>query len=143
YRYSKEIESRLEKLGAAAETRESSEATLTAETPIAQSLYLILQQAVRDRASDVHIEPQMDRVRVRFRIDGLLHDMYALPLSSHGALITRIKILSEMNIAEQRRSQDGQFSLEVDRKSIDIRAATMATAYGERVAMRILDKAHV
>ncbi len=140
YRSSQEIQSSLEKLGGTAETRESSSIQLTAETPIAQSLYLILQQAVRDRASDVHIEPQDDRVRVRFRIDGLLHDMYALPLTSHSALISRIKILSEMNIAEQRRSQDGQFSLQVGNKEIDIRSATMATANGERVAMRILDK---
>jgi len=140
YRASKEIQHNLEKLGNIVETREDTDAELTADTPVAQSLYLILRQAVRDRASDVHIEPQANRVRIRFRIDGMLHDMYSLPLSAHNALISRIKILAEMNIAEQRRSQDGQFSIQVGLKEIDIRAATMLTANGERVALRILDK---
>ncbi|MBN1191105.1 MAG: type II/IV secretion system protein [Dehalococcoidales bacterium] len=140
YRAGKEIQLNLEQLHTKKESREDSDIELTAETPVAQSLYLILRQAVRDRASDVHIEPQEDRVRIRFRIDGMLHDMYALPLTAFNALISRVKILAEMNIAEQRRSQDGQFSIQVGLKEIDIRAATMATSNGERVALRILDK---
>jgi len=140
YRASKEIEHRLQQISSSEEIKENPTSEMTAETPVAQTLYLILQQAVRDRASDVHIEPQENRVRVRFRIDGLLHDMYSLPPKIHSALISRIKILAEMNIAEQRRSQDGQFSLQVGLKEIDLRAATMATIYGERVALRILDK---
>jgi general secretion pathway protein E len=140
YRASSEIELTLNKLAMPADSKEEITQELTSETPIAQSLYLLLRQAVRDRASDVHIEPQENRVRIRYRIDGILHNMYSLPLSAHGALISRIKILAEMNIAEQRRSQDGQFSINVGLKEIDIRAATMATAHGERVALRILDK---
>jgi type II secretory ATPase GspE/PulE/Tfp pilus assembly ATPase PilB-like protein len=140
YRAGKEIQHNLEKMGLAAESRDDSNLELTAETPIAQSLYLILRQAVRDRASDVHIEPQENRVRVRYRIDGILHNVYSLPLNAHSALISRLKILAEMNIAEQRRSQDGQFSIHVGNKEIDIRAATMATSNGERACLRILDK---
>jgi type II secretory ATPase GspE/PulE/Tfp pilus assembly ATPase PilB-like protein len=140
YRASKEIQLNLDQLRSDGKPKEDAEVEMTAETPVAQSLYLILRQAVRDRASDVHIEPQENRVRIRFRIDGLLHDMYSLPLTAFNALISRIKILAEMNIAEQRRSQDGQFSIQVGLKEIDIRAATMATANGERVALRILDK---
>jgi general secretion pathway protein E len=140
YRASSEIESSLKQVTSTTSLKEDSSIELTAETPIAQSLYLILRQAVRDRASDVHIEPQPTRVRIRFRIDGGLHDMYYLPLSTHSALISRIKILASMNIAEQRRPQDGQFSIEVGMKEIDIRVATMLTAYGERAALRILDR---
>jgi len=140
YKAGKELEQKLGQLGITPDNREKTANEISAETPIAQSLDLIIQQAVRDRASDIHIEPQENRVRIRFRIDGILHDMYSLPMSTHGALMSRIKILAEMNIAEQRRSQDGQFSTRVGKKEIDIRVATMATAYGERAALRILDR---
>jgi type II secretory ATPase GspE/PulE/Tfp pilus assembly ATPase PilB-like protein len=140
YRVGNEIKNQFDNLEQPVSTREESGAELTADTPVAQSFNLIISQAVRDRASDVHIEPQKDSVRIRFRIDGLLHDMYSLPLSVHNALISRIKILSEMNIAEQRRSQDGQFSIRIGAKEIDVRSATMHTTLGERVALRILDK---
>jgi general secretion pathway protein E len=120
------------------ETRVTSE--LIARTPLAQTLNLLITQAVRDRASDIHIEPQENRLRVRYRIDGILHDMLSLPLSAHTPLVSRVKILAEMNIAEQRRPQDGQFSIKVGDRDVDIRAATMETAHGERVTLRILDK---
>jgi type II secretory ATPase GspE/PulE/Tfp pilus assembly ATPase PilB-like protein len=140
YRAGKEIEYNLGQLISPAEIKQQTTFELSAQTPVAQSLDLIIQQAVKDRASDVHIEPQENRVRIRYRIDGILHDMYSLPLTTHGPLMSRIKILGEMNIAEQRRSQDGQFSTKVGTKEIDIRAATMATAYGERASLRILDR---
>ncbi|MDD5701451.1 MAG: GspE/PulE family protein [Dehalococcoidales bacterium] len=140
YRAGGEIEQNLGHLIKPTDNREETVVQLTAETPVAQSLDLILQQAVRDRASDVHLEPQENRLRIRFRIDGMLHDMFSLPMNVHGAIISRIKILAEMNIAEQRRSQDGQFSAQLGNREIDFRAATMATAYGERVALRILDR---
>jgi general secretion pathway protein E len=140
YKAGSEIESSLKQVSSSSKLKEDTTLELTAETPIAQSLYLIIRQAVRDRASDVHIEPQPNKVRIRFRIDGGLHDMYSLPISVHSALISRIKILGSMNIAEQRRPQDGQFSIEVNKKDIDIRVATMATAHGERAALRILDR---
>ncbi len=140
YRAGKEIAQSLEKLELPVESKEETAFQLTAETPVAQSLDLIIKQAVRDRASDVHVEPQENRLRIRYRIDGILHDMFSLSMNVHGAIVSRIKILAEMNIAEQRRSQDGQFSTRVGSKEIDIRVASMATAYGERVTMRILDK---
>ncbi len=111
-----------------------------AQTPIAESLDLIIRQAVRDRASDIHIEPQENGLRIRYRIDGILHDMYSLPASTHAELVSRIKILAEMDIAQQRRPQDGQFSISIGDRDVDIRAATIETAFGERVTLRILDK---
>jgi len=113
---------------------------MAAQTPIAQTVDLIITQAVRDRASDIHVEPQENRLRIRFRIDGTLYDMFSLPVSAHIPLISRIKILAEMNIAETRRPQDGQMSFNTAGKQIDIRVASLASAYGERLALRILDK---
>jgi type II secretory ATPase GspE/PulE/Tfp pilus assembly ATPase PilB-like protein len=110
------------------------------ETPVTQTIQMIIQQGVRNRASDIHFEPQSNRLRVRFRIDGTLIDMFSLPLSVYPALLTRIKIMAEMDIAEQRRPQDGQFSVQVDNRDIDIRVATLVASYGERITMRILDK---
>ncbi|MFC1870024.1 GspE/PulE family protein [Chloroflexota bacterium] len=140
YRPSDKIEKRLGRPAhvPTEETRLSLE--FIAKTPIAQSLDLIIQQGVRDRASDIHIEPQEKRLRIRYRIDGILHDMYSLPMSIHAELLSRIKILAEMNIAQQKQPQDGKFSIRVVDKNIDIRAATTETAYGERVTLRILDK---
>jgi len=116
-------------------------ANLVAQTPIVRAVDLLVAQAVKDRASDIHIEPQKDRLRIRYRIDGILHDAMSLPLRVHGPLVSRIKVLSNMNIAERRRPQDGQFSIKVDNKEIDIRAATANTTWGEMVVLRILDKA--
>ncbi len=113
---------------------------VTASTPITEALNLLVTQAIKDRASDVHIEPQGDRLRIRYRIDGILHDMFNFPLSIHAPLISRVKILAEMDISEQRRPQDGQFSIKAGNNEVDIRAATMETPYGERVTLRILDK---
>ena len=101
---------------------------------------MMVTQALRDRASDVHIEPQDEILRIRFRIDGALHDALALPADMGPALISRIKILSGMNIVERRRSQDGQFSIEVDGRSLDVRVATTATIWGEKCVLRLLDK---
>ena len=140
YRSSGEIERQVSQFAPPVEEEAEVTSELIARTPIAQTVDLLLTQAVRDRASDVHIEPQEDRLRIRYRIDGILHDMFSLPLSAHTPLVSRVKILAEMNIAEQRRPQDGQLSIKVGDKDIDIRAATIETAYGERVTLRILDK---
>jgi general secretion pathway protein E len=119
---------------------DNEKAILTARTPVAETLDLLIKQAVKDRASDVHIEPQEARLRIRYRIDGILHDMFSFPLSVHSPLVSRIKILSAMDISEQRRPQDGQFAIQVDGNEVDIRSATMETPHGERVTLRILDK---
>ncbi len=140
YRSSGEIDKQVSQFAPPVEEAAEVTSELIARTPIAQSLDLLIAQAVRDRASDVHLEPQEDRLRIRYRIDGILHDMFSLPLTGRAPLVSRVKILAGMNIAEKRRPQDGQFSIEVEGRDVDIRAATMETACGERVALRILDK---
>ncbi len=111
-----------------------------AQSPIVQTFDLMVSQAIRDRASDIHIEPQESRVRVRYRIDGILHDSASLPLSAHSALITRLKVMAGLDIAEQRRPQDGQFSVKSGGQLVDIRVATTGTVNGERATLRILEK---
>lgn len=140
YRSSAEIEKRIREFAPPLIEQTKLTDELVARTPIAQTVDLIITQAVRDRASDIHIEPQEDRLRIRFRIDGTLKDVFSLPINAHVPMVSRIKILAEMNIAEQRRPQDGQLSLTVGDKQIDIRVSSLATAYGERLALRILDK---
>jgi general secretion pathway protein E len=140
YRSAGAIEKQVSQFAPAPGGKTEDTATLAAKTPVAETLDLLITQAVKDRASDVHIEPQEDRLRIRYRIDGILHDMFSFPLSVHAPLVSRIKILSAMNISEQRRPQDGQFSIKLDGNEVDIRAATMETPSGERVTLRILDK---
>jgi len=114
---------------------------IPADGPAVRALELIVAEAVKARASDIHLEPQQDNLRVRYRIDGILHDTMFLPLNSHTPLISRLKILANMNIADHHRPQDGQFSTKVGEKEIDIRVATIETTYGEMVVLRILNKA--
>ena len=140
YRSRGEIDKQVSQFAPPAEEKVKVTSELIARTPVAQSLDLLIAQAVRDRASDVHLEPQENRLRIRYRIDGILHDMFSLPLTGHAPLVSRVKILAGMNIAEQRRPQDGQFSIKLQGREVDIRAATVETNYGERVTLRILDK---
>lgn len=114
--------------------------TLDENAPIVQVVNRVVTQAVRSRASDIHIEPQDTRVRVRFRVDGALYDAVSLPASVAQALVSRIKIMAEMNIVERRRAQDGQFEIEVDGRLLDVRVATTATIWGEKAVLRLLDK---
>jgi len=113
---------------------------ITSDSPIAHQLDKMLDEAVKARASDVHIEPDDNRLRIRYRIDGILHDVASLSLTVHHGLISRIKILSDMNIADHRRPQDGQFSFDSDNKYIDVRVATVNTVNGEMAVLRLLDK---
>jgi type II secretion system protein E len=113
---------------------------MAGETAVVQMVNLILSQAVRDSASDIHIEPYERDVRVRYRLDGILHEMIRPPKRMHAALISRIKILGEMNIAERRLPQDGRIKLQVAGRSIDVRVSIVPTIYGERAVMRVLDK---
>jgi type IV pilus assembly protein PilB len=108
--------------------------------PVVQVVNLVVVQALRDRASDVHIEPMGETLRVRFRIDGVMHDVLALPSLMGSAVISRIKVLAGMNIVERRRPQDGQLAMTVDGRDIDIRVATAGTIQGEKVVLRLLDK---
>jgi type IV pilus assembly protein PilB len=113
---------------------------LTDDAPVVRVVNLIITQGLRDRASDIHIEPQDGRVRIRFRIDGALHDILALPEEIGPALVSRVKIMAGMNIVERRRPQDGQIATEIDGRPLDIRVASTATIRGEKVVMRLLDK---
>ena len=139
YRSSDELEKQIDQFEKS-EERQSKRTLEITSTPAALSLVMIIKQAVQERASDIHLEPQEDVLRVRLRIDGILHDIYSLPLAAHLPLMSRLKILGEMNIAEQRRPQDGQFSMKVGRKNVDVRVATVGSLYGERATLRILDK---
>ena len=118
----------------------ASEQLVAADSPVAKVVTTIVTEALRDRASDVHLEPSDDQLRVRFRIDGALHDVLSLPMAMSSPLTSRIKILAGMNIVERRKAQDGQFAMEVDGRGIDVRVSTMATVFGEKCVMRILDK---
>ena len=116
------------------------QADLSSDAPVVRVVNSIITQALRDRASDVHIEPQDQEIRIRYRIDGALHDVLTLPESIGPALISRLKILADMNIVERRRPQDGQFTTTVDGKELDVRIATVATIWGEKCVLRLLDK---
>ena len=109
-------------------------------SPIIAAVDSLMAQAVKARATDVHIEPFEDRVRVRFRIDGFLQEITGFPRASHGALLSRLKVMAGMDIAERRRPQDGHFSLKVGSSNLDIRAATADTVHGEMAVLRILNK---
>jgi general secretion pathway protein E len=124
----------------AEETDEKLVISAATDTPLVQALNLIIDEAVKARASDIHIEPEEDRVRIRYRIDGTLQDTMSLPLNVKRALISRIKILGEMNIADHLRPQDGQFSTVAKGRPIDIRVATAPTVLGEIATLRLLDK---
>jgi type IV pilus assembly protein PilB len=110
------------------------------DAPVVQVVQMLVTQGLRDRASDIHIEPHDDRIRVRYRVDGALHDVLSLPGSMGPAVVSRIKILAGMNIVERRRPQDGQISQQVEGRDVDIRVSTTAVVGGEKVVMRLLDK---
>jgi type IV pilus assembly protein PilB len=113
------------------------------DAPIIKLVNLLITQAVNDRASDIHIEPDEKTLRVRFRIDGVLHEVMSPPKSVQSGITSRLKIMADINIAERRIPQDGRISLVSQGKGIDIRMATLPTVHGEKIVMRILDKSSV
>ncbi len=110
------------------------------EAPIIQAVNMFILQAIRAGASDIHLEPQDKEVRIRFRIDGILHDISSTSSRVHPALVSRIKILSRMDIAERRLPQDGRFQIRMDNRTVDFRVSSLPTIFGEKIVMRILDK---
>ena len=144
YKLTTQIEKEIKQMLSATSARLAVEPQLTLETithaPVVRAVDMLLTQALKERASDIHIVPQEDHVMVRFRIDGILHDAVSLPHEVHSALLTRIKVMASMNIAERRRSQDGQFSATVTDRDVDFRVATIGTNHGEMAVMRVLDK---
>jgi general secretion pathway protein E len=113
---------------------------LSAGAPVARALNMLIEEAIKSRASDICIEPQASHVYIRYRIDGSLHEVMRMPLEVNAALISRIKILANMNIADSRRPQDGQFSTTLGTREIDVRVATADTVRGEMAVLRLLDK---
>jgi type IV pilus assembly protein PilB len=113
---------------------------ITATSPAVEIVNLLITQGLRDRASDIHVEPQKDYLRIRFRVDGVLQDVAHLPTTTGAALASRIKIMANMNIVERRRAQDGQISLTVDGRDLDVRVATIETIWGEKLVLRLLDR---
>ena len=111
-----------------------------ARAPVVQALEMIINQAVKERVSDIHVEPTEENVKVRYRIDGVLHSAATLPKGVQSALISRIKVLGRMDIAERRKPQDGHFNLKVEAEEVDFLVATIDTSHGEKVVMRILNK---
>ena len=112
----------------------------TSDAPIIKLVNLLLSGAVKDRASDIHIEPYQGNVKVRYRIDGILYNILGLPRRTQSPLVSRIKIMASLNIAEKRLPQDGRIEIKVADRSVDIRVSVIPTAFGERVVMRLLDK---
>ena len=116
---------------------------LVDEAPIVRVVNLIISQAINDKASDIHIEPEVRNVKVRYRVDGVLHDVMTPPKHIQAPMISRIKIMSNMDIAERRIPQDGKIHLKHDGREFDLRVSTVPTIHGEKVVMRILDKGSV
>ncbi|MDO8684323.1 MAG: ATPase, T2SS/T4P/T4SS family [Armatimonadota bacterium] len=110
------------------------------QAPVIRTVSLIIEEAVKRRASDIHIEPRRNNLEVRYRIDGVLHHVRNLPKTIQAAVISRIKIMGEMDIAERRVPLDGRIAVRVDNRNIDLRVSTLPTQHGERVVLRILDK---
>jgi len=142
YQSYEEIEKHLSSISLPSETtiEEITPDTAT-DAPIVKALTLIIDEAIKARASDIHIQPEEDNLRVRYRIDGILHEKFSLPLQTAVQLISRIKILAKMNIADRHRPQDGQISVKPkNRPAIDIRVGTIPNIHGEMAALRLLDK---
>ncbi len=113
------------------------------DAPVVKLVHQLLSRAVNERASDVHIEPAERDVRIRFRVDGVLHEVMRSPRNILGGLVSRLKVMADINIAERRIPQDGRVSLKVGPTSVDLRIATLPTVYGEKVVIRILNKESV
>ncbi len=118
-------------------------ANMANETPIIRFVNLVLQQAIRDKASDIHFEPFENQFRIRYRIDGALYEMAPPPKSLALPVISRIKVLANLNIAEQRIPQDGRIKMTISGRPVDLRVSTLPTQFGESVVLRILDKSVV
>lgn len=123
-------------------SQQVSEEDISETSPIAQTVNLLLEYAIRSEASDIHIEPREDYVQIRYRIDGVLHEVNRLPRNVLGALVSRIKILSNLKIDERRVPQDGRFKIKVAGRQYALRVSTLPIADGEKVVMRILDESN-
>jgi type IV pilus assembly protein PilB len=112
------------------------------DAPIVKYVNLILRQALTERASDIHVEPSADDLRIRFRIDGVLHEVTRSPKAIQGGVTTRLKVMANLDIAEHRVPQDGRITLTAGRREVDLRVATLPTVHGEKIVLRVLDKSN-
>ena len=135
------LTSALEEESAPVESESSLGGAVDDDVPIVRFVNLIVSQAIQDRASDIHIEPAEFDLRVRYRIDGVLHEMQRAPKTIQNGVISRLKIMSDIDIAERRKPQDGRMSVRHAGRKIDLRVATLPTVWGEKIVMRILDNA--
>ncbi len=145
YRAVADIDRHVDAFEAKAQTRRDDlvgQGLVDENAPVVQVVNMVLAQALRDRASDVHIEPMDALTRVRFRIDGVLHDVLTLPTAMGGAVTSRLKVLAGMNIVERRRAQDGQFTTAIEGRDVDVRVASTGVVAGEKMVLRLLDKAY-
>ncbi len=122
------------------EDEETEERAHEDDAPVIKFVQLMIAEAVRSRASDIHVEPMEDRVRIRYRVDGLCQEVNAPPKRLQGAVLSRIKILAEMDIAEKRKTQDGRIRIRLGQKELDIRVSALPATHGESMVMRLLDK---
>jgi type IV pilus assembly protein PilB len=136
----RDFEARMEERRASLPTEPDDRIVVDENAPVVQVVNMLIEQAVRDRASDVHIEPQPDRVRVRVRTDGALHEVLTLPPAVGPSLVSRIKVMADMNIVERRRPQDGQMAVTVGGRELDVRVSTTGTVFGEKCVLRLLDR---
>ncbi|MFC1708646.1 type II secretion system ATPase GspE [Candidatus Omnitrophota bacterium] len=113
------------------------------DAPVIKLTNIIIIQAVKDKASDIHIEPEEDKVRIRYRIDGILHEVKNMPKYLQSAIASRVKIMAKLDISETRKPQDGRIQMKMENKDLDLRVSTFPTVYGENIVMRILDKSSV
>ena len=140
------VDSEAEDVSAEAASSFESEADLsrvreiTEDSPIVKLVNLLITQAINDRASDIHIEPGEEDVRVRYRIDGVLHEVMRPPKRIQSGIVSRLKVMADMNIAERRIPQDGRITTMIEGRHVDLRVATLPTVHGEKVVMRVLDK---
>ncbi|MEW6410511.1 MAG: type II secretion system ATPase GspE [Nitrospirota bacterium] len=126
--------------GTAEEVKEAVVVPEAEDTPVVKLVNLIITQAAKENASDIHIELEEDSLRVRYRVDGVLHEAMSPPKEFHAGLVSRIKIMADLDIAEKRIPQDGRFPINTGRKEFDVRVSTLPTVFGEKVVMRLLEK---
>jgi len=112
----------------------------TSEAPIIKLVNMIIARAVKSRASDIHVEPYSDELKVRYRLDGVLHNVHSLPRKLHAAVLSRIKVMARLDIAEKRLPQDGRMEIKLGDRSVDIRVSLIPTSDGERAVLRLLEK---
>ena len=143
YREKAEIGENADEAGAEPDDSIADIRDATEEAPIVKLVNSVIAQSVDDAASDIHFEPQAKELVVRFRVDGVLHEIMSIPRRMQSGVLSRLKIMAELDIAERRVPQDGRIGLMVGGKPIDMRVATLPTVYGEKVVMRLLDKSNV